>query len=424
MGIQIKNVHLINSPENERTDVFITGDHISGIGKEPQKFSRDEVIDGSHRTLMPGLINCHTHAYMSVMRNYADDVPFDEWLFKRIMPVEDSLSPEDAYWGNLLSITEMIRTGTTAYVDMQMFPKMSVKACLDTGMRALVSRGLVGADRRDEGGIRRVREALDEIEYGRECGANCEFALGPHAIYTCGEDYLRWVTELAREKGLMLNIHLSETQHEFENCRKEHGCTPVEYLHRLGMLDLHILLAHCVYLAEEDYELLKRPNVHVVTNPASNMKLANGFAPVKRMLDEGIHVALGTDSAASNNSLNMFREMNLLSMTQKGAGKDALSLTAEQTLDIAVRGGAAAFGRSDLGLLSAGAAADLVLIDEDMPNLRPLYNRKASLVYSASGYEVSDVLVAGRIVMRNRNLTTIDEEKVYYEAERIAGRYR
>ena len=424
MGILIRGAHLLGSPEAERTDVYITAGHISGIGREPRGFSEDEVIDGAGKTLMPGLINCHTHAYMSLMRNYADDVPFSAWLFERISPVEDSLSPQDAYWGTMLSIMEMIRTGTTTFVDMQMFPRMAVKACADSGMRALITRGLVGRDRNDEGGKRRLDEAFDEMAYGAEIGANCDFALGPHAIYTCGEDYLRHVTEIAREKGLKINIHLAETKKEFADCEREHGCTPAEYLERLGMLDGHILLAHCVYLAEGDFAVLRRPNVHVVTNPASNMKLANGFAPVRRMLKEGLAVALGTDSSASNNALNLFTEMRLLTMTQKGAACDALALTAEETLKIATENGAAAIGRDDLGVIETGKTADVILIDENRPNLRPIYNRKAALVYSATGDEVSDVIVGGKVLMRDRNLTTIDEERVYYEAERIAARYR
>ena len=428
MSILLKNVHLLESPENERTDVLIRDGKIAVIGKGAADSVKEtagcETTDCSGRTLMPGLINCHTHAYMSLMRNYADDVPFATWLFDRIAPVEDSLSNEDAYYGNLLSIMEMLRTGTTAFADMQMFPRMAVKACADSGMRALITRGLVGESRDDEGAKRRLQEAFDEMEYGKEIGAPCDFGLGPHAIYTCGKDLLRYVGELAAEKDLRVHIHLAETQYEFNTCMKEHGKTPVEYLDSLGLLDREILLAHCVYLTDGDYELLKRPNVHVVTNPASNAKLANGFAPVKRMLEEGIQVALGTDSAASNNSLNMFGEMRLLTMAQKGVSKDSLALTAPETLDIAVKNGAAAIGRCDLGAAEEGKTADLILIDENAPSLRPLYNRKASLVYSASGYEVTDVMIGGKFVFRTGEYLTIDAEKVLFETERIAARYR
>jgi 5-methylthioadenosine/S-adenosylhomocysteine deaminase len=359
---------------------------------------------------------------MSLMRNYADDVPFQTWLFERITPVEDALTLEEAYWGNLLSIMEMIRTGTTTFVDMQMFPRMAVKACAESGMRAMITRGLVGADRHDEGGLRRIAEAFDEMEYGASIGAPVTFGLGPHAIYTCGEDFLRYVTELAREKNLPLNIHLAETAYEYETCLKEHGMTPAAYLDSLGMLDGPILLAHCVYLADEDFALLKKPGVHVVTNPASNMKLANGFAPVQRMLQEGLQVCLGTDSAASNNALNMFTEMRLLTMTQKGVTKEALALTAEETFRIASENGARALGL-DAGRIAPGALADLVLLDEKTPSLQPVYSPKSALVYSASGYEVTDVFIGGKPVYENGAYTTIDAERVYVEVEKIAEKY-
>ena len=412
MGIVIKNVHILGQEREKRTDVYITGDHIASIGKEPASFLKDEEIDGSHKFLMPGLINCHTHAYMTLMRNYADDLPFHEWLFGRILPMEDELTPEDAYWGTLLGMAEMIRSGTTTFVDMHMFPRMVVKACASSGMRALLTRGLVGSDRHDEGGKMRIEQALDEMEYGKSIGAPCMFGLGPHAIYTCGEDFLRYVTELAHEKGLLID------------CLAEHGMTPAEYAASLGMTDGPAIFAHCVYLGENDFGILANPNVSVATNPASNMKLANGFAPVPRMLKEGIRVALGTDGAGSNNNLNLFTEMHLLTLAHKGNLCDSLVLSAEETVRIATKNGAAAIGREDLGSVEPGKTADLVLIDENAPSMIPNYNRMAAVAYSANGSEVSDVLIGGRIVMRDRQLMTIDEERVHYEVERVASRFR
>ena len=393
MRILLKNVRPADRPGTERTDIYIEGDRSSSIGTEPSGFSPDETVDCSGKAVLPGLINCHTHAYMSLMRNYADDLPFQTWLFDKVMPIEDS-------------------------------PRMAVRACLESGMRAVITRGLVGENREDEGAKKRLSEAFDEMEYGRETGAPCMFGLGPHAIYTCGEDLLRYVTELSDEKGLMLNIHLTESENEYETCCREHGMTPVEYLDSLGMLDRNILLAHCVYLKDSDYALLKRPNVHVALNPASNMKLANGFAPAGRMLKEGIHLCLGTDGPASNNSLNLFSEMRLLSLSQKGVTRDAVTLTAADTLRLATKNGAEAIGREDLGSVEAGKTADLILIDENAPNLRPDYNLTAALVYSATGCEVSDVMIGGKMVMRDRQLTTIDEERVLHEVERIAARYK
>ena len=233
MGIEIKNVHILGAENHVRQDIYIEDGKIASIGRRPDGFFADECIDGSHKLIMPGFVIAHTHAYMSVFRNYADDLPFDEWLFQKISPLEDRMTAEQAYWGNMLSIAEMIRTGTTCFVDMQMFPRMAVDACADSGMRALITRGLVGTDRHDEGGIRRMNEAFDEMAYARtRPEAHVTFALGPHAIYTCGEDYLRFVAETAKENGLIINIHLSETQYEFNTCMQEHGVTPTAYRNR------------------------------------------------------------------------------------------------------------------------------------------------------------------------------------------------
>lgn len=429
MGIWIQNVYIWNDEKSVRKDIFIENGRIAGVGRRPEGFEAEEVIDGSRRILMPGLVNAHTHAYMSVFRNYADDLPFAEWLFEKIDPLESKMTSEQAYWGNMLSITEMIRTGTTCFVDMQMFPRMAVKACADSGMRALITRGLVGGDRHDEGGIRRLDEAFDEMEYAKSLpDAQVAFALGPHAIYTCGEDFLRYVAEIAKEKGMMINMHMSETQTEFDTCMKEHGMTPLAYIQSLGLLDVPAILAHCVYLAEEDYAILKKPGISVVTNPASNMKLGNGFAPVARMLQEGINVCLGTDGASSNNALNMFRELGLLTLAQKGATKDSLVLKAPETLQIAVANGYKAIAPAcgcgeEAGRMEEGCVADLILLDEEAPNFQPKHNWTAALAYSSTGYEVTDTIINGKIVMRDRVLTTIDEERVNYEIARAVENF-
>lgn len=420
MGILIKNVHLLEDEMNVRRDVYIEGSRITGIDQMPEGFAADETVDGTGKIMMPGMVNAHTHAYMSVFRNYADDLPFEEWLFGKIDPLESKMTSEQAYWGNLLSIMEMIRTGTTCFVDQQMFPRMAVKACADTGMRALITRGLVGSDRNDEGYIRRLNEAFDEMNYGlNETNANVTFGLAPHAIYTCGDDALRAIAEVAKEKNLLINIHATETQNEYDTCMKQHGMTPIAYIKDCGLLDGRALLAHCVYLSDEDYEILKKPGLSVVTNPASNMKLANGFAPVPRMLKEGINVCLGTDGASSNNALNMFREMSLMSLAQKGAAKDSLVMTAEESIQVAVYNGYKAIGMEKAGRIEKGCVADLIMLDENAPNFQPKHNWKAALVYSSTGYEVTDSMVGGKFLMRNRVLTTIDEERVNYEIQKV-----
>ncbi len=425
MDILLKNVHLPDEDFSVRRDICIRDGRIAGIGRAPEGFRPQETVDGSRRTVMPGLVNAHTHAYMSVFRNYADDLPFAEWLFGKITPLEDRMTPEQAYWGNLLSIMEMIRTGTTCFIDMQMFPRMAVKACADSGMRAVITRGLVGSDRNDPGAVRRLGEAFDEMEYAKSLpDAQVRFALGPHAIYTCGEDLLRRVAEIAKDKGLGVNMHLSETRYEFETCMAEHGMTPVAYVQSLGLLDVPAVLAHCVYLGDEDHEILRTPGVSVVTNPASNMKLGNGFAPVPRLLEEGVNVCLGTDGASSNNALNMFREMGLLTLSQKGACLDSLVLPAEETLKIAFGNGYRAAGlEGQAGRIAEGCLADLILLDEDAPNFLPRHSWKSALAYSSTGCEVTDTIVNGRILMRNREMTTIDAERVRFEIARAVSTF-
>jgi len=420
MELLIRNVRLLEDEPGARRDLYISGSRIAGIDQKPEGFAPEVTIDGSRRLCMPGLVNAHTHAYMSVFRNYADDLPFEEWLFEKIDPLESKMTPEQSYWGNMLSIMEMLRTGTTCFIDMHMFPEMCVRACADSGIRALITRGLVGSDRRDEGGLRRLKEALDEMDYADSVPqAHVSFALGPHAIYTCGEDYLRYIAEVAADRGLGINMHLSETQFEFDSCMGEHGMTPTEYVQSLGLLDVPAVLAHCVHLTEHDMEILRAPDIAVVTNPASNMKLGNGFAPVAGMLKEGICVCLGTDGASSNNALNMFRELGLMTLCQKGATLDSLVLTAEETLQIALDNGYRAAGLAEeAGRIETGKLADLILLDEEAPNFQPKHNWKAALAYSSTGYEVTDTIVHGKILMRDRALTTIDEERVNYEIAR------
>ena len=299
--------------------IYIEKDRIAGIDREPEHFTEDTVIDGRDRLVIPGLVNAHTHTYMSMMRNCADDLSFMDWLFGRVDPIEGKLTGEDAYWGSLLAQIEMIRSGTTTFNDMQMHIHQTTKAVKESGMRAVICRGLVGNeyDREDF----RLREALEEMEDGKDCG-RLSFRLGPHAPYTCSPDYLRMVADIAKEKGLGIHIHLAESVTESENMRRDHGCTPIEYALQAGVFDVPAIAAHCVQVSESDIQILAQHGVSVVTNPASNMKLGNGFAPVPDMLAAGVNVCLGTDGAASNNAQNMFREMGYLSMIHKGTHQD------------------------------------------------------------------------------------------------------
>ena len=416
-GILIKDAFALIDGKIDRHSIYITDDKISGIDKEPAGFAEDTLIDGGKFLVIPGLINAHTHSYMAPLRNIADDMPFMDWLFKGVQPVEDRMTGENAYYGAMLAIIEMIMCGTTTFNDMQMHIHQTTKAVKESGMRAVISRGLVGSayDRNDV----RIKEALEEMEDGKDCD-RLSFMLGPHAPYSCGPDYLRCVADIAKEKGLGIHIHLAESLTEIENLKKEHNCTAIEYAQKAGCIEVPAIAAHCVNVTDGDIEILKENNVSVVTNPASNMKLGNGFAPVPKFLDAGINVAIGTDGAASNNSLNLFHEISLLTLIHKGVSKDPVCIGAADAMKIATENGAKALGLEGVtGKIAKGYKADLALLNLDTPSMIPYNNMISSLAYSANGSEVDTVIIDGKIVMQDREIKTIDTEKVFYEAKKI-----
>ena len=416
-NIEIKQADVLIDGKTGKHSIYIKDDKIAGIDKKPDGFKTETVIDGTDRLVIPGLINAHTHSYMAPLRNIADDMPFMDWLLKGVNPVEDKMSPKDAYWGAMLAMVEMIQSGTTTFNDMQMHIHQTTLAAKESGMRAVISRGLVGTDY-DRNDIR-IKEALEEMEDGRDCD-RLSFMLGPHAPYSCGPDYLRCVADTAKDKGLGIHIHLAESVTEMENLKKEHNCTAIEYAQKAGCFDVPCIAAHCVQINDSDIQILKEHNVSIVTNPCSNMKLGNGFAPVPKMLDAGLNVALGTDGAASNNSLNMFHEMNVLALIHKGANMTPVCVGAEETLRIATENGAKALGLEGVtGKIKEGYKADLVILRLDTPSMIPANNILSSLCYSANGSEVDTVIIDGKIVMQGREFSGIDVEKIYFEAGKI-----
>ena len=361
-----------------------------------------EVIDAKNKLIMPGLVNMHTHAYMTVMRNYADDVDFDEWLFKRCMPVEDRLPQEGAYWSSLLAIEEMIRTGTTCFNDMHMFKGQ-----------------LVGGDLATDGLVR-FQQMLDE--QAENDSDLLTFVIAPHAIYSCSEKLLVQLNEEAKKRGMLKHIHVSESVNEVENCLKEHGKTPVELLYDIGFLDEKTILAHCVQMRGNDIELIRKSGATVVTNPASNAKLGNGFAPIGEFLEAGVPLCLGTDGTASNNTLNMFREMGLLTLIHKGVSRSSVVVPAQEALKMATVNAGRFLGQ-DIGVIREGARADLIFIDLTAPSMFPNNNVLSSLCYSANGLEVESVMIDGKFVMRKHELLTIDSERVRFEVQKIVDKH-
>ncbi len=433
MGILIQNAYAIlpdgDKDAVKKANIYIEDDRITGIddlsasdkSTPPANFSADKVIDGKDRLVIPGLINCHTHSYMAFMRNVADDLSFMDWLFGRIDPIEQKMTDEDAYWGAMLAIIEMMKSGTTCFNDMQMNIHQTTRAVKESGMRAVICRGLVGSGD-DEGGRMRINQTLEEKEAFADCD-RLTFRFGPHAPYTCDEDYLKIVAAKARELNMGIHVHLSESLSEIDQIREKYGVSPIELADRCGLFDLPCIAAHCVQVDDNDIAILARRNVSVVTNPASNMKLGNGFAPIPKMLEAGVNVCLGTDGAASNNSLNMFHELSLLTLIHKGCGMTPQCVSAEEGFRIVTMNGAKALGLDDIiGSIETGKKADLAILDLKNPSLQPINNLLSGLCYSANGSEVDTVIINGRITMEGRRILTVDEELVYNKVNETVAR--
>ena len=428
MNISIQNALAILPADKEYSefktktiDLAIRDDRIIAVGEIPADFVAEKTIDASGRLLTPGLINAHTHSYMAFMRNAADDLSFMDWLFGRISPIEDKMTDADAYWGANLAMIEMMRSGTTCCNDMQMNIHQTTRAVKESGMRAVICRGLVGQGN-DEAGRTRLKQAYEERDAFKDCD-RITFRLGPHAPYTCDEAFLRIIAEEAGREHMGIHMHLSESVTEIENCKKDYGCTPIELARRTGLFDHPFIAAHCVQLTEEDMDILSEYNVSVVTNPASNMKLGNGFAPVPEMLKKGINICIGTDGAASNNSLNLIHELSLVTLIHKGTHLTSQCISAQDAFRFATINGAKGLSLDkETGSIEVGKKADLVLWNLRTPSMWPKTSPIASLSYSANGSEADTVIIDGVVTMENRRVLTIDEERVLYETEKIMER--
>ena len=411
-------------PYSEICTICIQGSKIISAEGVPEGFSADETIDGRGRLITPGMVNSHSHAYMTMLRNRADDTDFDTWLFKKIMPAEDRLTPEDAYWSAMLGCAEMLTFGITCFLDMHMFPDITVKAALDCGMRAVISRGLSGGVSDAAGGKRRLKEALDEYCRWKDTAPEqIKFMLAPHAITTCDEGYMREIAAAARDLNLGIHTHMSEGRNEASLCIEKYGCTPAQLYERTGLLSCKAVAAHCIHLTDADIDILSRHQVSVSLNPASNLKLANGIAPVPAMLSKGINCCLGTDSTASNNSLSILREMSLTSLIHKGISADPCGVTAGDTFKMATVNGARALGFEGIcGEIKPGMQADLAIFDISTPELTPLSDPISALSYANSGMKAETVISAGKIIMHKGEFKTLDIDRIVSEVNQRAER--
>jgi 5-methylthioadenosine/S-adenosylhomocysteine deaminase len=423
MNILIKNATLLSMGDKEEpvenVEVAIEKDKIKYIGEVPEDFYAEKVIDARESLVMPGLIDGHTHIAMSLFRNYADDLPLMEWLKTRIWPLEEKLTAQDVYWGSMLGVAELIRSGVTCFSDMYFFMEETAKAVEEAGIRAVLARGLVGGDNDDGRRFEETRKLYKSWHNG--AGGRIKVMVGPHAPYTCSPGYLRKVVELARELNVGIHIHIAESADEVEESLKNYGKSPVRHIYDLGLFDIPTVAAHCVHLSDEDIEILAENKVSVVNNPTSNLKLASGFAPVEKMIKKGINVALGTDGPSSNNNLNMFEEMNLAAIINKSVNHDATSIPAITAIKMATVNGAKALGlEKEIASIEVGKKADLIIIDTQKPHFYPRHNIISALAYSAQASDVKTVIVDGKIVMEDYEIKTIDTERIMFETEKAA----
>jgi len=408
----------------EQGALLIRGHTIADIGPADDLAARypgAERVAEPHGLIMPGLVNVHTHAAMSCFRGLADDLPLMQWLQEYIFPREARLTGEMVYVATLLSICEMIRSGTTSFVDMYLFAGDVARAAAQSGMRAWLGEALYDFPSPCYGELDNGFACMEELFDRYRQHELVNISMTPHAVYTCSPPLLERVRDMAAAHNALVQIHLSETEDEISTCLEQYGARPVEHLDRLGLLHERLVAAHCVHLDEDEIELLARRGVKVAHCPESNMKLASGTAPVVRMLAAGLCLGIGTDGSASNNDVDMFGEMATAAKLHKVARMDPTAMDARAVVRAGTVGGAGCLGmEKEIGSLAVGAKADLIVLDFDQPHLTPVYNPVSHLVYAVRGSDVLHSMVDGRWLMRERKILTLDEEAILAEVRDLA----
>ena len=410
--ILIKNVQMDGHP----TDIYIEKDTIKQIAPHIET-EAETLIDGTGKAVIPGLINGHTHAAMTLFRGFADDMKLMPWLEQKIWPNEAKMQREDIYWGAKLACLEMIKSGTTTFLDMYQRPSITADAVEEMGLRGYISAVCFdGFDPEKADSCKRDCWKLFDKQH--EYSRRVQFTMGPHAIYTVSGEFLRWIHEFSNERGALIHLHLAETEEEVNFSKKRFGFTPVRYLYKLGILSPRLVIAHAVYVDNDEIRMLADHGVKVVHNPASNMKLASGirfpFVEMKRL---GIPVGIGTDGCSSSNNLDMVEAMKLASLLGKAWRKDPEVLTAQEMLDAATAVGADILGLK-AGRIAEGYLADLCLVDLKSAAFTPNFNFVSNLVYAANGNSIDTVICNGKVLMQERRVP--GEEEILEQAARRA----
>ncbi len=440
MDILFKNATVVTMDEDKVLHNALVGvkdgkiAYLEGFPAEAKKEQSTEsqavpeskrVIDCKHKVLMPGLINCHAHSPMSLLRGFAGDLNLQDWLFDHIFPAEKKMNGEDVYKGALLTIAEMIASGTVSMTDMYFSLDSVAKAVFDSGFKANLSNAAISFEpetyRYQEDKV--FTETMLVLEnFQKQSQGRIKAEASIHAEYTSFPGLWTQVLDFAKAHSLAMHIHLSETKFEHEQCKGKYGLTPAQIFDKYDLFSVPVLAAHGVWLEEEDMDLLAG-RATVAHNPVSNLKLASGIAPVTRMIQKGVNVALGTDGVASNNSHDLFEEIKLASILQKAATANPTVLPAKEVLRMATINGAKAQGRDNCGAVKLGYDADLILLDFDNERLTPCYDPISGIVYSATGQDVVLTLCQGKILYENGEHKTIDLEKLLHEVRSIVTKF-
>ena len=408
----------------EEGALAITDGAIIALGKTAEicsTYTAKQTIAEEHGLIMPGLVNAHTHAAMSCFRGLADDLPLMQWLQEYIFPVEASLSGDMVYSATLLSLCEMIKSGTTSFCDMYLFAADVCRAVEQSGMRAWVGEVLYDFPSPNYGELANGFAYTEDLLAQYRHHDLIQITLDPHAVYTCAPELLVRLGDMARDNDRLYHIHLAENSDEVNTCKERYGCSPVQHLEQLGLLGKNVVAAHCVMVTDDEIALMAERGVKVAHCPESNLKLASGVAPVPQFIDQGVTVGIGTDGAASNNDVDMFGEMNTAAKVHKVTCMDPTAMDAVSTLRAGTMGGACVLGaEKTIGSLEVGKKADCIVIDLDQPHLTPLYNPVSHLVYAVRGGDIIHSVINGRVVMENRQLLTLDENAIIRKIQKMA----
>jgi len=403
--------------------IGILDDKIDYIGNTAPEKDYGEGYEGKGKLAVSAFYNAHAHSPMTLLRGYGENMGLQDWLEKKIFPFEAKLNGDDVYWGTLLAMAESIRYGVVSSSDMYYFCDRMAEAVLHSGAKNNISRGIVNFSAQS------IKEQASYAEigslfkdYNNAGNGRIKVDMSIHGEYTSNPDTVAALYEYAKDLGINMHLHLSETKFEHEECKKRHGKTPAQYFNSLGVFDVKTSAAHCVWLEGEDFDIFAQKGVTVATCPASNLKLASGIANIPLLLQKGVNVAIGTDSVSSNNNLNMIEEMKFMACAAKVRDYDPTAVTPGETLHAATKAGAISQGREDCGVLKTGNKADIAVFDIDKPHMYPVHDILTNLVYSASGSDVVLTMADGKVLYKNGEYKTIDIEKTLFETDQSKTR--